>query len=173
VDEVAELPRPAGAVAEFLNTKVVLRSARKSKGQQDLDDQIHTVFGKTLAGKTLTAARTHYRKGERYVYGVDPDYENACKEAICAIEAIVLTLGGGSDLVKGGAKTCLGGRIPNPIAEMIIKLYAFRGDEPGVSDGSADVPEVNRLEAELLFNLAGGSRCLSATEAGQPLVLRQ
>jgi hypothetical protein len=155
LDDIAELLRPAGAVAEFRNPDLVLRSTRKSKSQQMLDEQIHTVFGKTLEDEALSAARAHYRKAKRYVEGAEPDYENACKESVCTIESIVLTLAGGNDLVKALRKLATQGHIPRPIVEMIIKLYAYRGDEPGISHAAQTPPKVDRLEAELLFNLAG------------------
>jgi hypothetical protein len=36
-----------------------------------------------------------------------------------------------------------------------MKIYAYRGNEPGVAHASADVPDVEHLEAELVFNLSG------------------
>ena len=83
------------------------------------------------------------------------DYENACKEAICAIESIVLTLTGGSDLVKELRRLAREDHIPKPIAEMVIKLYAYRGDEPGIAHAGPETPDVGKEEAQLLFNLAG------------------
>jgi hypothetical protein len=113
------------------------------------------VFGKTLGDEALSAARAHYRKAKRYVEGAEPGYENACKESVCTIESIVLTLAGGNDLVKALRKLATQGHVPRPIAEMVIKLYAYRGDEPGISHAAQTPPKVDRLEAELLFNLAG------------------
>jgi hypothetical protein len=155
VDDLAELLRPAGIHVEFRDPDVVLRSSRKSKSQRVLEEQIHTVFGTTLDDEALSAARAHYRKAKRYVEGPEHDYENACKEAICTIEAIVLTMAGGGDLVRELRRLAREDRIPSPICEMVIKLYAYRGDEPGISHAGVQPPEVGRAEAELLFNLAG------------------
>jgi hypothetical protein len=155
VDDVAELLRPAGAVVEFRDPDVVLRSTRRSRSQKVLDDQIHTVFGQTLTDEAFSAARTHYRKAKRYVEGPEVDYENSCKEAICTIESMVLTLTGGTDLVKALRNLARDGRIPKPIAEMVIKLYAYRGDEPGIAHAGPETPDVDKEEAELLLNLAG------------------
>jgi hypothetical protein len=155
VDDVAELLRPAGALAEFRDPDVVLRSTRVSRGQRVLEEQVHTVFGKTLDDEAFTAARTHYRKAKRYASGSEADYENACKESMCAIESMVLTLTGGSDLVKALRRLAQEDRIPKPIAEMVIKLYAYRGDEPGIAHAGPVPPDVGQAEAELLVNLAG------------------
>jgi hypothetical protein len=155
VDDIAELLRPAGGVVEFRDPDVVLRSTRRSRSQKVLDDQIHTVFGQTLTDEAFSAARTHYRKAKRYVEGPEVDYENSCKEAICTIESMVLTLTGGTDLVKELRNLAREGHIPKPIAEMVIKLYAYRGDEPGIAHAGPETPDVGKDEAELLFNLAG------------------
>lgn len=155
VDDVAELLRPAGALAEFRDPDVVLRSTRRSRSQEVLEEQIHTVFGKTVDDEAFSAARTHYRKAKRYVEAPGVDYENACKEAICSIESIALTLTGGSDLVKELRRLAREDHIPKPIAEMVIKLYAYRGDEPGIAHAGPETPDVGKEEAQLLFNLAG------------------
>ena len=61
--------------------------------------------------------------------------------------------------VRSALKKAAGaGRLPKPIAEMIIKLYAYRGDEPGVSHGQAELPDGSRQEAELILNVAGAVR---------------
>ncbi len=155
VDDLAELLRPAGALAEFRNPNVVLRSTQMSRGQKVLEEQVHTVFGETLDDEAFTSARTHYRKARRYASGPEADYENACKESMCAIESMVLTLTGGKDLVKDLRRLAQEGRIPKPIAEMVIKLYAYRGDEPGIAHAGPVAPDVGQAEAELLVNLAG------------------
>lgn len=170
VDDVAELLRPAGAVAEFKDPDVVLRSTRRSKSQKVLEAQIHTVFGQALDDEAFSAARTHYRKARRYLEGPEVDYENSCKESMCAIESIVLTLAGGTDLVKELRKLSREGHVPKPIAEMAVKLYAYRGDEPGIAHAGPEAPDVGKEEAELLFNLAGsiGAYMRSKLSVAQP-----
>lgn len=154
-DDAAELLRPAGILLERSSSGVEIRSATRSRSATVLDRQIHTIFGRQLDDDALSAARVHYRKAERYRREPSPDYENSCKESVCAIESIVLALTGGADLVKALRKLSRDGVVPPPLAEMVIKLYAYRGAEPGVSHGGPDTPAVGPLEAELLFNLAG------------------
>jgi hypothetical protein len=45
------------------------------------------------------------------------------------------------------------GLIPRPIDDLAIKLYAYRGNEPGVAHGSPDAPDVTEDEAWLIYNL--------------------
>ena len=40
------------------------------------------------------------------------------------------------------------------LGEMVKKLYAYRGDEPGVSHGAAEVPDVDSQDAQFVVNLA-------------------
>lgn len=155
VDEIAELMRPAGATLETSRSGVTLRSTARTKSQEILDQQIHTVFGETLGDEALAPARTHYRKAKRYLEQSEPDFENASKESVCSIESIVLTLADGADLPTAVRALARRGLIPKPVAEMIVKLYAYRGNEPGIAHGGPTTPSVGRLEAELLFTLAG------------------
>jgi len=130
-------------------------STRRTREQSLLDEQIHTVFGDALKDSQLRAAREHYAKAKRYIYGAEPDYPNAAKEAVCSIESLAVVLTGAADLPKALRKAANAGHIPQPIAEMVVKLYAYRGDEPGVSHGQAEIPDVTPQEAELILNVAG------------------
>jgi hypothetical protein len=130
-------------------------STRRTREQSLLDEQIHTVFGEMLKDSELRAAREHYAKAKRYIYGAEPDYPNAAKEAVCTIESLAVVLTRTSDLPKALKKAANAGHIPRPIAEMVTKLYAYRGDQPGVSHGQAEIPDVTRQEAELILNVVG------------------
>jgi hypothetical protein len=130
-------------------------STLRTQAQRVLDEQIHTVFGEVVAGSKLAAARTHYAKAKRYLAGPDPDYENAAKESVLAVESLVVTLTGESDFTKAIRKATNNGLVPRPLDEIAMKLYAYRGNEPGVAHASAAVPDVDQLEAELIFNLSG------------------
>jgi hypothetical protein len=134
---------------------VSLQSARVTRGQRVMDQQIHTVFGTTLAESELHAAREHYSKAKRHLDSSTPDYPNSCKESVCMLEALATALTGEADLPKALRRAVAEGLITKPLDEVVIKLYAYRGNEPGVGHGQAEVPRVGREEAELLLNLAG------------------
>ena len=64
-------------------------------------------------------------------------------------------LSGEADLTKAIHKAVRANFVPAAIGEAIIKIFAFRGNEPSVGHGQASPPSVERQEAELLFNMAG------------------
>jgi hypothetical protein len=134
---------------------VSLQSARISPSQRILDEQIHTAFGETLSESKLHAARVHYSNAKRHLDSSVPDYANSCKESICSLEALVSALSGEPQLPQALRRAVAMGLITKPLDEVVLKLYAYRGNEPGVGHGRAEVPRVGRQEAELLFNLAG------------------
>jgi hypothetical protein len=47
-----------------------------------------------------------------------------------------------------------GREVPAPLAAMVTKLYAYRGDESGVAHGDEDLPDVDRDDAQFVVNLA-------------------
>lgn len=134
---------------------VQIVSTKQTRSQRILDEQIHTVFGEVLDDADLNASRLHYAKAKKYLEAADPDYENAAKEAVSSVESLVRALTGESDYTKAIKKARDAGLIPRPIDEIAIKLFAYRGNEPGVAHGSADAPDVTRDEAQLVLNLCG------------------
>lgn len=129
-------------------------STKRTRSQVVLDEQIHTAFGTVIRESDLAAARTHYSKAKRYLSGPERDYENAAKEAVSSLESLVLALTGESDFARAVKKAAAADLLPRPVDEIAIKLYAYRGNEPGVAHGHANAPDVTEDEAELVFNLA-------------------
>jgi hypothetical protein len=134
---------------------VSIASTTQPRSQRVLDEQIHTTFGEVIADSSLAASRMHYAKAQRFLNAADPDYENAAKEAVSALESLAKTLTGESDYTRAIKKATDAGLIPRPIDDIAIKLFAYRGNEPGVAHGSADTPDVTADEARLVYNLAG------------------
>ena len=134
--------------------QVEICSMRRDRARRILDEQIHTAFGDLLSDESLASARQHYGKAKGFLQGAEPDYENSCKESVCTIESLVTALTGEKDLPAAIRKAAHAEMIPRPLDEMIIKIYAYRGKEPGVGHGHASAPTVRRAEAELLFDLA-------------------
>lgn len=134
--------------------QVEIVSTRRDRARGILDEQIHTVFGNVLTSGDLSAARRHYGKAKGFLQGREPDYENSCKESVCTIESLVTAMTGEPNLPAAIKKASRAGLIPRPLDDMIIKVYAYRGNEPGVGHGQAAAPAVRRAEAELLFDLA-------------------
>jgi hypothetical protein len=134
---------------------VSVQPARVGRNQRVLDQQIHTAFGSTLFESDLHAARVHYSKAKRFLDSSPPDFANSCKESVSSIEAVATALTGEADLPKALRRAVAGGLVHRPLDEVALKLYAYRGNEPGVGHGQSQPPRVGREEAELLFNLAG------------------
>ncbi|MEX3839868.1 hypothetical protein [Paraburkholderia sp. BR10882] len=97
-----------------------------------------------LGDSRLTSARTHFDKSLQFFrHPTRPDYENAVKEAVCAVEAAgkalfpmakASTLG---DLVKWlGSTTEVS--VPKAICLTVTGVYAFRSGGDGVGHGGAN-----------------------------------
>lgn len=86
----------------------------------------------------------------------DPDVENCVKDAVSAIESVGRIIMKDekallSDIVKEMAKK---GIIPKPLDQVIQKIYAYRGSEPGVAHGLVGPSKVTIDEAEFVLAMA-------------------
>jgi tetratricopeptide (TPR) repeat protein len=86
----------------------------------------------------------------------NPDVENCIKEAVCAIESVGRIIVNDakallSDIVKTMAKNEI---IPKPLDEAIQKVYAYRGDQPGVAHGLVGLSKVTVDEAEFVLAMS-------------------
>ena len=145
----------SASIAIETDRAIKIVSATRNRRQDGLEKQIHTSLGEILAGSALHSGRIHYAKARRFLHGAPPDYENACKEAVCCLEAVATALTGERDFPTAMKKARAAGLIPPPLAEIAVKVYAYRGNEPGVGHGQAAAPAVQSAEAELIFNLVG------------------
>jgi hypothetical protein len=113
-----------------------------------------------LGDPRLESARNHFNKGLRYFRLVSqPDYENAVKEAVCAVEATARAL-----FPDSGAKT-LGdivtsitgtesGKLPKALAKTFHGLYGFRSGGEGVAHGGATGGAASQDLAEYVLAIA-------------------
>lgn len=113
--------------------------------------------GVALADPNLSEARIHFRKAQNFFKDKErPDYRNAAKEAVCAVEAAAKKLfpGEGStmdDVVKRLQKE----RILDPtIAKSFTGIYAFRNSGKGVSHGEGSGGEATQAIAEFVLDSA-------------------
>lgn len=132
---------------------VSLVSTETNARQKIIDATFETAFGETLSDGDLRVARLHFQKARSFARGESPDYENAVKEAVSSIESYLKTLTGEKDFKKALAKATKVG-VPKPLTVMIEKLYAWRGDEPGVGHAGISPPRVDRSDAEFACNQA-------------------
>lgn len=133
----------------------------------------------TLGDPRLNIARKHFAKALNYFeHPSSPDFENAVKEAVCAVEAAARhlfpqtkgkTLGEVINRIKGTQE----GQLPKPLADTIIGLYAYRNAGDGVSHGGTDGGKATRHVAEYALAIAASQIILlhevaSTAEADVP-----
>lgn len=86
----------------------------------------------------------------------NPDVENCVKDAVAAIESVGRIIIGDEkalldDIIKDMAKK---GVIPKPLDQTIQKIYAYRGDQPGVAHGLVGASKVTVDEAEFVLAMS-------------------
>jgi len=86
----------------------------------------------------------------------NPDVENCIKDAVSAIESVGRIIVGNdkallSDIIRDMAKN---GTIPKPLDQAIQKIYAYRGDQPGVAHGLVGTSKVTVDEAEFVLAMS-------------------
>lgn len=112
-----------------------------------------------LGDAKLSVTRTHFNKALGFFRNVSkPDYENAVKEAVCAVEAAARALfpSGGStlgDIVKSITGSGFG-ELPKPIANTFHGLYGFRNSGQGVGHGGTDGGPATKELAEYALAVA-------------------
>lgn len=114
----------------------------------------------TLGDPRLDNARQHYKKSVAYFeHPTNPDFENAVKEAVCAVEAAARslfpqikakTLGEFINHIKGTRE----GQLPKPLADTISGLYAYRNAGEGISHGGTDGGKASCYIAEYALSIA-------------------
>ncbi len=85
-----------------------------------------------------------------------PDVENCIKDAVSAIESIARILTNNekallSDFIKESVQNNV---IPKPLDQTFQKIYAYRGNEPGVAHGAIKPSKVTEDEAELVLAMS-------------------
>ena len=86
----------------------------------------------------------------------NPDVENCIKDAVSAIKSVGRIIVNDekallSDIIKEMAKNKI---IPKPLDKAIQKVYAYRGDQPGVAHGLVGASKVTIDEAEFVLAMS-------------------
>ena len=86
----------------------------------------------------------------------NPDVENCIKDAVSAIESVGRIIVNDdkallSDIIKDMARNKI---IPKPLDEAIQKVYAYRGDQPGVAHGLVGTSKVTIDDAEFVLAMS-------------------
>ena len=113
---------------------------------------------KVLSDPILNKSRFHYLKALNFFNDIkNPDYENSIKEAICAVEACLISLY--SPEISKNFENCLrtiigndNEKVPAPLVESLIKLYGYRNNGTGVSHATNKGLKVSIKEAEFVIS---------------------
>ena len=105
----------------------------------------------------FTGADKHFEKALKALNTrPNPDVENCVKDAISAIESVGRIIFNDekallSDIIRKMARNKT---IPKPLDEAIQKVYAYRGDQPGVAHGLVGTSKVTIDEAEFVLAMS-------------------
>lgn len=129
------------------------------RGYSKTAQSIANVTTNVLSDPRLEKTRIHYLKALQFFGNVKtPDFENAIKEAICAVESCLIILYS-PDIAKSfdNIRKLIGNdasKAPAPIIESIIKLYGYRNNGDGVAHATSKGLKVSQKEAELVISLS-------------------
>lgn len=102
-------------------------------------------------------ADKHFEKALKAINArPNPDVENCVKDAVSAMESVGRIIVNNekallSEIIKELAKK---GTIPKPLDQAIQKVYAYRGDQPGVAHGLVGTSKVTIDEAEFVLAMS-------------------
>ena len=102
-------------------------------------------------------ADEHFEKAIKAVnVRPNPDVENCILDAVSAIESVGRIIANDDKAVLGNIIRSMvrEGVIPKLLGETIQKVYAYRGDEPGVAHGLVGPSEVTVDEAEFVLAMS-------------------
>lgn len=151
-DELQRLFLEEGLAFEFVEG-AVRRRGRKHSVEMTTKAQV------VLGDPRLAAARKHYDKALQFFRSPSkPDYENAVKEAVCAVEA------SGRALFPSAKASTLGElakwlgttkevSVPKTLAQTITGIYAYRSGGEGVGHGGADGGAATAEVAEYVMSV--------------------
>jgi hypothetical protein len=103
------------------------------------------------------ASTAHLRKAYGFLQGDKPDYENAAKEAVIALESQARRLTGQSTLGKAADALERQKLVAPPVAKVLRAMYEYRSRTPGVGHGSEAPPGTEASEARLVVNLCSSA----------------
>jgi len=107
-----------------------------------------------LSAPRYSAANAHFSKAVSYIAGPSPDWANAAKEAISAVESLAKVITGRANDTLGDSIKHLrsGGKLPTPMDKMIEGLWGFASSAPGIRHGGTTPPAVTEAEATFMVN---------------------
>lgn len=151
---------------EFPELELALRADGYQVVAGELVTRFPSVIEATVQEVTLLlqqpefkGADEQFRKALGHLNATKPDYENCVKDAISTIESVARILGADNNLLLSAFVKDLANQkvIPKPLDQVFQKLYAYRGNEPGVAHGLVGESEVGVEEAEFILAASAAS----------------
>lgn len=105
-----------------------------------------------LASAPLEASAQQFRKALAFLTGERPDYENAIKEAVGAVESRARQMTGESTLGRAADALRDTRRIPRSLARLLTALWEYRSSMPAVGHGGLKPADTEIVEARAMVN---------------------
>jgi len=149
----------AFALEKALADAAIDRVGRKARYVQLLD---------MLEVPRYTAGHAHWRKAVEFAGGAPPDYANAVREAVTAVESLAQVVLGKTGLTLGDAVKELRSRKVLPVGadQVLDGLWAFANASPGTRHGAIVPPLAEKSDWEFAQRIAeAGARLLLVVDA--------
>lgn len=114
-------------------------------------------IGDRLRDPRYRASDAHLKKAYAFLQSTSPDYENAMKEAVVALESLARQITGESTLGRAADALERQKQVVPPVAKVLRALYEYRSRTPGVGHGGELPPSTEATEARLLVNLCSSA----------------
>lgn len=116
--------------------------------------------GPIMADDRYAASRRALEKAIRYYRQAVPDYENAAKEAVSAVESAARTIAGGSSLSDALPRIRTEFGLHPQIMAALTNLWSLASDSPNVRHGSPVNRPLTPSEAQLMVNWSSAALLL-------------
>jgi hypothetical protein len=118
-----------------------------------------------LAAPRYATVQEHWGKATQYLQSGTPDFPNAAKEAVCAVEALAQIVTRQSSATLGECIKSLrtSKRIASPLLKGLEELWGFTSDSPGVRHGSSRAITLTAAEARYVVDQAAAALLLVLT----------
>ena len=112
-----------------------------------------------LLAPRYLAVRGHWQKAHDFRSATTPDFPNAAKEAVSAVEALAQIVAQRPSATLGECIKALraSGALKQPLLKGLEELWGFASTSPGVRHGSAAIPTLSPAESSYVLDQAAGA----------------
>jgi hypothetical protein len=105
-----------------------------------------------LVGARFRASAQQFKKAVAFLNEERPDYENAIKEAVGAVESRARQMTGEATLGRASDELARCGLVPRSLAKLQTALNDYRNSMPAVGHGGVEPADTEALEARAMVN---------------------